>query len=212
MDELNKPKVSVGVIIISAVLAAVVFGGGVYAYQSNKANKDQEALKSQITALETEKANLEKQVADSTTATATTTTPATTTDETANWKTYENTANFYSFKYPDSTTLNSWTGQGDDSSITADAATIHAYELGKTGYIVEISDLSTNQTITDYISSNWKDKTMAEVVVAGTNGYKVEVGSVDYYYVEKNGKKIQINIVKNNSTASKIFTTFKFSK
>lgn len=104
MEELDKPKVSITAIVISAVLAAVIFGGGVYAYQSNQAKKDKDALKSQITALETEKANLEKQVADSTTNTTTTTqsstSTTTTTDETANWKTYTSASLGISFKYP----------------------------------------------------------------------------------------------------------------
>ncbi len=40
MDELNKPKVSVNAVIISVVLVAVIFGGGVYVYQSNKIKID----------------------------------------------------------------------------------------------------------------------------------------------------------------------------
>ena len=200
---------------MAVLLSAAIFGGGIYAYQNNKVSKDQKALKNQISVLEMQKANLEKQVAGSInsadTANPTSITSNTVAEETTDWKTYENSACFYSFKYPAATILKSWTGQGEDSPITIDATVVNVYGSG-TGYIVEISHLSTSHTMTDYIKSNWKDKTMVETVVAGTNGYKVEVDNVDYYFVEKNDKKMQINVVKNNSIASKIFATFKFSK
>ena len=96
MEELNKPKVSVSSIVVSAVLAAVIFGGGIYAYQSNQAKKDKDTLKSQITTLETEKASLEKQVNNQTIAV---TVPAAT-DEIASWKIYTNDKYGFSFKYP----------------------------------------------------------------------------------------------------------------
>ncbi len=104
MGELDKPKVSIATIVISAVLAAVVFGGGVYAYQSNKAKKDQDALKSQITALETEKANLEKQVADKTNTTTPTSSTVTSSNSASN-KQYSSSTFGFSFSYSSTTTV-----------------------------------------------------------------------------------------------------------
>ena len=102
MEELDKPKLSITAIVVSAVLTAVVFGGGVYAYQNNKAKKDQEALKSQINALEAEKANLEKQVTNSTSSTTTTqsNTSATSTDSINEWNSFSNSHFAFQLKYP----------------------------------------------------------------------------------------------------------------
>lgn len=96
MEEPNKPRVSISSIVVSAVLAAVVFGGGVYAYQSNKAKKEQEVLKNQITTLEEQKAGLEEQISSP----IATTLPSSTTkaDETNSWKTYSD--GLFGFKYP----------------------------------------------------------------------------------------------------------------
>lgn len=94
---------TVWIVLISIIVAGGIAGSGVYAYQNNKAKSDKETLRNQITVLKTKKADLEKQVADST-ATPTsqngsTSTPATA-DETTSWKTYTNTRVNYSFEYP----------------------------------------------------------------------------------------------------------------
>lgn len=108
MEKNDKPKISATAVVISAVLAAIIAGGGVYVYQSNKAKRDLEALKSQISVLQSEKAKLEKQAAGkvSTTAQSSTATSITA-GETPEWKTLKATTNFdngnpisYSVKYP----------------------------------------------------------------------------------------------------------------
>ena len=101
MEEVTtKSGMSVGMVVGIAVLVAIVFGGGAYAYVNNKATKEKNDLQTQIT-------DLQKQVATSGTTSGTTsatTTPSsttsTTTDETVNWKTYTNDTEGYSVKYP----------------------------------------------------------------------------------------------------------------
>ena len=185
MEDLNKPKVSVSAIIISAVLAVVVFGGGVYAYQSNQAKKDKDALKSQITALETEKANLEKQVADSvaTTTTTATTAPVTATDETANWKTYENKTIGFSFKYP-----TTWKATDDNQSDISVANTAKAYVLEGSDinpiivqYVKDTSGASINNYLTGgraSLKSILKDST----TVGGKTAYVLQGTTAPVYH------------------------------
>lgn len=107
MDEFIKPKSPILTIVV-IIITAILFGGGAYAYQSNKAKKDQEELKNQITDLKTEKTNLKKQVADLQRTTTTleetdstsTSTTSVTTDPTASWKTFTNNLFGWTIKYP----------------------------------------------------------------------------------------------------------------
>lgn len=48
----NKSGMSTGIIIGIAVIVAVVFGSGVYAYVNNKAEKEKKDLNAQITELQ----------------------------------------------------------------------------------------------------------------------------------------------------------------
>jgi len=90
----NKSGMSTGMIIGIAVIVAIVFGGGAYAYVNNKAKKEKKDLNAQIT-------ELQSQVSSATTAT---TVPSSSTsaiaDATANWKTYSNEEYVYEIKYP----------------------------------------------------------------------------------------------------------------
>ena len=90
----NKSGMSTGMIIGIAVIVAIIFGGGAYAYVNNKAKKEKKDLNAQIT-------ELQSQVSSATTAT---TVPSSSTsaiaDATANWKTYTSPTFGYSIKYP----------------------------------------------------------------------------------------------------------------
>jgi len=92
----NKSGMSTGMIIGIAVIVAIVFGGGAYAYVNNKAEKEKKDLKAQIT-------ELQSQVSSATTATtvpSSATSATTATDATASWKTYTNSSSGFSLKYP----------------------------------------------------------------------------------------------------------------
>ncbi len=95
MDEQMQTKkgMSGAMITLLILLAAVVFGGGAYAYVNNKATKEKNGLNAQITDLQSQVASLQ------TTASATTSTSATT-SATAELTKYINSKYNFSFKYP----------------------------------------------------------------------------------------------------------------
>lgn len=89
-------------IAISAVLTAVIIGGGTYYFVNARATKDKDNLQAQITDLTKKVADAEKSLADAqaTTSASVTTAPVTTPDPTAGWKTYANSTYKFSYKYP----------------------------------------------------------------------------------------------------------------
>lgn len=91
----NKSGMSAGMVVGIAVIVAILFGGGVYAYVNNKAEKEKKALNAQITELQSQVSSVK---------TATTTAPTSSTsktaDATAGWKNYKDDENGFSFKYP----------------------------------------------------------------------------------------------------------------
>jgi len=92
----NKSGMSTGMIIGIAVVVAIVFGGGAYAYVNNKTEKEKKDLNAQITELQSQVSSL--QTTTTTPSSSTSTTAAT--DETASWKTYTSPTFGYSIKYP----------------------------------------------------------------------------------------------------------------
>lgn len=50
----NKSEVSTGMVVGIAIIIAILFGGGAYAYVNNKATKDKEVLNAQITELQSQ--------------------------------------------------------------------------------------------------------------------------------------------------------------
>lgn len=103
MEGSTNGGVSRGVAIIVAIVAAVLFGGGTFAYVNNNATKEKKELNNRITELQEQVSDLQtaststSSIADTSTPTTSTTT---TTDETASWKTYTSTQYGFSFKYP----------------------------------------------------------------------------------------------------------------
>ncbi|MCX6812357.1 MAG: hypothetical protein NTW79_01915 [Candidatus Berkelbacteria bacterium] len=94
-DQTTKGGLSTGAVAGIALIVAIVFGGGAYAYVNSKATKDKEALNAQIT-------ELQSQVSSATTAT---TVPTTSTSATAAAKTYSNSTFGFSFVYPTGATV-----------------------------------------------------------------------------------------------------------
>jgi len=82
---------TIWVIVIAVFITGIITGGGVYAYQNNKAKTDQDTLKSQISTLQSQNSTLQKQIADTTstnTTGSTTSAASAPSDPTAGWKTY----------------------------------------------------------------------------------------------------------------------------
>jgi len=226
MEELDKPKVSITTIVISAVLAAVVFGGGIYAYQSNKAKKDQEALKSQITALETDKTALEKQVADSTSSTTITqSNNSATTPTPAKLTTYTNSLGNFSFDVPDGYIV---FRTGGCEGLCTDKLTV-AQKKDDLSYLdtfvtVEVTDYGKSQTLEEWNTSTKysPNKELGTVKIADINAKKYDNGGLfgvtDWRFTKGNFTYI-ISISEQfsdknvqNTIANKIVDTLKFTK
>lgn len=116
----NKSGTSTGMVIGIVLIVAIVFGGGVYAYVSNKAEKEKKDLNAQIT-------ELQSQVSNAKNAT-TTTESATTSTTTADWKTYTNEKYGFSFKYPRAWSENNSAGSKDPSETTDKGITVGTSE------------------------------------------------------------------------------------
>ncbi len=158
MEDYSKPKTSITAIIISVVISAVVIGGGIYFYMDDKATKDQETLKNQISTLETEKADLEKQISGSTTTDETETSTAATPVaivSTAGWKTFTNKTYNFSFKYPATDAVNS---ESSDSDNDIYVRTSDGYWL----YRITVSSNTANQTL-DYVANSEFEKLETEI-------------------------------------------------
>jgi hypothetical protein len=169
----NKSGMSTGMIIGIAVIVAIVFGGGAYAYVNSKAEKEKKDLNAQIS-------DLQKQVAASAT-TATTTAPitTTTTDETANWKTYTSPTFGYSIKYPIA-----WTekqGRVLETGVSEDTKnmSIEFYNSDTlmlriaTDYKTKVGDPSLATLAAE------KEPPMDKTTISGAVAYKI--GSLDGY-------------------------------
>ncbi len=192
-------------VALTVLVSAIVFGGLGWYLASN-----QSVPATQTTATPVAQVSLTPTAKTTPTPTASTTT---TPDPTVDWKAYENTAYYYSFKYPTTISLYSFTGMGSNTPITSTAQIVNV-ESGS-NHLMEISELSTNFTLLDYIDHNWAsgvNKSITDTTVSGAKGYKVAVGGATYYYVEKNGKKLQLQFDPANSVSSQIFSTFTFTK
>lgn len=157
----NKSGMSTGMVVGIAVIVAILFGGGAYAYMNNKATKEKKDLNVQIT-------ELQSQVSSATTATpsSSTSTP-TATDATVGWKTYTSPASALSsysisFKYPntwltDNSSPSSYfklyqtSGEKESNYITFDLAggsgdtSMYGQEISKTNKIIDDVVLSVTE-------------------------------------------------------------------
>lgn len=217
MEEVTtKSKNSVGMVIGIAVLVAIVFGGGAYAYMNNKATKEKNDLNAQIT-------ELQKQVA--TLGTITTTTPVSstsvTTDETANWTTYTNTQYGFSYKYPATgyTAIAQLT-QGDPKDIIFYFGLKEDKYKGEAEYsglfngnvFVNNTGLSLDKFITEgnIEGINYQSGIKAQKVGNKDGYYFISSGYIGYdtYAVQLSGNKILIiSTTQSSSNFLKILNT-----
>lgn len=175
----NKSGMSTGMIIGIAVVVAIVFGGGAYAYVNNKATKEKKDLNAQIT-------ELQSQVSSGTTATTTTPSSATsvTADETANWKTYTNTKYGYSIKFPTGFSAHE-EGMARSTDATPDSSAI---VITNNKLTVRINP-NFNSSGESSISGVTVDKVLVELAQSAENHYKNQtsgsVGFVKFSYLKK---------------------------
>lgn len=233
MEEVTtKSGMSVGMVVGIAVLVALVFGGGAYAYVNNKATKEKNDLNAQIT-------DLQKQVATSGTIAATTTpssstsTPASATDKTAGWKTYTNNDYGYSFKYPAD-----WSAQQSSSQTSTNCKTICASASfsGSNSFWTQVTDLDEfassiqNGTFTDksllgYVRYSQSKDGLTETTVNDNAVVKMKTTNLDDsngystgFFLLKNSKiyAVYANYSKTDTSSgdilNSILSTFQFTK
>lgn len=223
MEEVTKQKgISTGALVTVAVIVTIAFGGGAYAYVSQKAAKEKKALNAQIT-------ELQKQSSTSQTATSTASTAST-----ADWKTYTNSDYNYSIKYPSNYYVKDTCGNDEKSNKTY--ALITKKKLGNdvidcSSYkgLVEMSVLTIqveSDTSTDF--SGGSSSTSLEVI--GGQSWKKYIFQYDpnsqldssnnstLLAFTKNGKAYLINWINSDSKGSHdssidgILSTFQFTK
>lgn len=131
----NKSGLSTGMIIGIAVIVAIVFGGGAYAYVNNKAEKEKKDLNAQITELQSQVTSA-KTAATTTPSSSTSTTAAT--DETASWKTYTNDTYNYSIKYDTGWTVAADQGKGSEPNRLSWVELQNKTTFGDAAVVVEV--------------------------------------------------------------------------
>jgi outer membrane murein-binding lipoprotein Lpp len=107
LDDMEKSKSAIWIIVFAVVLSSAVFGGGIYWFQNEVAKIDRGRLESQISVLELKLKNLEDKIPTTTTsaatsATTTTTTATATVDPTADWMKMTLLGIDMSIKFPES--------------------------------------------------------------------------------------------------------------
>jgi len=108
MNEQNIPQPNepiqsskhIWITIIAVALTAIIVGGGVYAWQNSSLQSTEQSLQQQITNLQNQIANLQKPTQPIVTSPEVTEEPTQPIDNTANWKTYQNSALGFELKVP----------------------------------------------------------------------------------------------------------------
>lgn len=99
----NEPVQSlkhIWIILIAIVLTAIIVGGGVYAWQKSSLRATEQSLQQQISDLQDQIANLQQPMQSSVTNQQVSEEATQPDDETANWKTYQNSALGFELKAP----------------------------------------------------------------------------------------------------------------
>jgi len=108
MNEQNIPQPNesvqgskhIWITITAVIVAAIIVGGGVYAWQRSSMQSTEKSLQQQITNLQSQIENLQQTTPPVVITPKTTQEPTQPIDETANWQAYENKEVGFSFKYP----------------------------------------------------------------------------------------------------------------
>lgn len=229
----NKSGMSTGMIIGIAVMVAIVFGGGAYAYVNNKAEKEKKDLNAQIT-------KLQSQVSNATTATTTmpssSTSTTAATDVTANWKTYTNSKYSFSVKYPKTDATGSYPSSINTSeewiakeiTVGGTLATINfgPPSSAQGGYIWGINVMSGSTTTLDKQiagqGDQWSDRKESKqtITIDGSTATIVTVTTASQpdwiskvVYIEKGGNIFEISNGAIQSTSfDPFYKSFQFTK
>lgn len=235
MEEVTtKSGMSTGMVIGIAVLVAIVFGGGAYAYVNNKATKEKKDLNAQIT-------DLQKQVTSSG-ATSTTTTPTSSTstaaDPTASWKTYTSSTYGYNVKYPADWTvaldgknlsINSPENQAlkdkiDNNSMYGEgyAPTVMIQYFESADSYVNMGNPQTHVTksVADFFKDSALNNSFKQIKLNNQTAYERESGgfSGTYYDIvcEHGSHVYDIQVVSEKksltTTENQIISSFQFTK
>jgi len=209
------------IVVISVIVAGAIIGGGVYYYQNKKLADAKKDLNNQITALQTQVNNL-KTSSSTTTATpstSTTTTPVAT-DETAGWKTYNDSVFGWQLKYPSSFSVQEkgalGTSQKNVNSVEFRkdnnlAFTINDYDKViadnqfQTPFSGTVVPASYDTKISEQLTKLNGINTIEEVVSFNNKQSKA------YYLRKADNKLISITITSNylnDSEVTKILNTF----
>lgn len=108
MNEQNMPQPNesiqsskhIWITIIAVVFTAIIFGGGVYAWQKSSLQVTEQSLQQQITALQNQLTELQKPTQPIATTPEETQAPTQPAVETASWKTYQNSALGFELRLP----------------------------------------------------------------------------------------------------------------
>ena len=234
MDQVtNKDGVSTGMVVVIALIVAIVFGGGAYAYVNNKAEKEKKDLNAQI-------AGLQSQVSSATTATTTTSsssTSTTATDLTANWKTYTSDKYGYSLKYPGDwnvaldgkyLSINSPENQALKDMIENNrmhgegyAPTVMVQYFDSADSYLNMSNSQTHVTksVADFFKDSALNNSFKQIKLNNQTAYESESGGISgtYYGIvcEYGSHVYDIQIVsekKSLTTENQIISSFQFTK
>ena len=222
---------------MAVLLSAIIFGGGIYAYQNWKAKQDRQVYKNQIDAADAEKAKLVKQVADLSETVASGSQAKT---PVAKSTTYTSTFGNFSFDVPDgyAITSNGKLCEGacaislkivrkiNDLSYIDTYVSVDFFE--ETNYNMTFNDLINKNKISESINKGILED-QGVVKIGGVNANKYYcidcmIPYTEWLFVNGNfGFKIKAEgidlaelygIEKNaqDTLTDKIITTFKFTK
>lgn len=193
----------VPIVTSSALIAALVAGGGVYAYEKSQRDTAQANLQSQIDSLKMQvatKASSSPIATASPLATATpsaTSSPSATADPTAGWKTYTEQSAGITFKYPSDLTAgseSSYVNSGIAPLKGVAVTTANIQGKNTDTMIVEVDNLPfKKENISGVYFKNGEGTT--PVTLAGRTAYKYQQGDAglsetDYAFPSKDSSKI----------------------
>ncbi len=141
---------SMGKVILTVAVTALIVGGSTYWYVNSKATTDKAALQGSIDSLNRKVADLTP--ATTSTVPTTSTTPSTIADPTADWKTFTSTKFGFSFKYPPTWKVTDGSLSGGDISL-ANTSKTYAIEGGAAyPIIVQVSADTSGGSIDKYLT------------------------------------------------------------
>ena len=138
--------------------------------------------------------------------------------ETADWKTYANTFG-YKFEYPDHVSLDSIDYGNKDLSIDS-SKRVNIWDKNANKVIFNIDNYPSLENLSpEYIKNQYggvekQNMIITSIQIEDVSGYKINFGNLsgyDHYFFEQFEQIFNMGVLKNNETAQKMFSTFKFT-